>query len=432
MNEENIKQVILKYRDLIPQKILERELEVFETELDKATIIVGPRRAGKTYYLYSMIKKEPRKDWVLVNFEDNLLGELDSKILNKISEYSKELFDKGQLAFFFDEIQSVENWERFVVSLLNEHYKIAITGSNSNLLSKEIATSLRGKALPYLLLPFSFSEYLRAMDLKLVKNYEHTDQVYEIKKHLENFVKYGGFPELVLTDSVPLKNKLINNYFDSILYKDLVDRLNLRNIKLVEITMKYLLNLFGNTFSISAYERYLKSNRVPYSLEDLYQILKSLEDVFMVSYVREYSKSFKKSEFSKSKVYLFDTGYIHFLAKEAEDIGRILENVVFIELFRREGNVDNKSIFYYKSDKNEECDFVISSKGKVGKAIQVTHILNDADRERELGGLIAAMDFFKLDEGIILTRDQEEKFEINGKNIVVMPIWKWLLSESRD
>jgi hypothetical protein len=427
MNDENIKKVILKYRHLIPKTILERDLEVFETGLDKATIIVGPRKAGKTYYLYSMIKNEPQKDWILINFEDNLLGELNNKDLNKIPDYSKELFSKEKLAFFFDELQSVDKWERFVISLLNEHYKVTITGSNSKLLSREIATSLRGKSLSYLLLPFSFSEYLRAKNVKLVKNYEHTDQVFEIKKHLDDFMRYGGFPELALTDSIPLKNKLINNYFDSILYKDLVDRLNLKNIKLVEITMKYLLNLFGNTFSISAYEKYLKSNKVPYSLEDLYYILKALEDVFMVSYVREYSKSFKKSEFSKSKTYLFDTGYIHFLAKEAEDFGRILENMVFIELFRREGNVDNKNIFYYKSNKNEECDFVISNKGKVSKAIQVTYVLDEADRERELGGLVAAMDFFGLDEGIIITRDQEDKFKLEGKDVTVMPIWKWLL-----
>lgn len=424
---ENIKKTIMKYRELLPQNILERDLEIPDSGLSKAIIIVGPRRAGKTYQLYRMIKQAHGKDWVLVNFEDNLLGELHSRDLNRIPEYSKELFSKEKLIFFFDELQAVDGWERFVVSLLNEGYKVTITGSNSKLLSKEIATSLRGKSLSYLLLPFSFPEFLRAKNISLKKGFEHSDQVFEVKKLFGEYLLYGGFPEVVLSNSAPLKNKLINNYFDSILYKDLVERLGIKNIKLIEITMKYILNLFGNTFSVTAFERYLKTNKVPYSLEDLYRIIKSIEDVFMAGYVREFSKSFKKTEFSRSKVYLFDTGYIHFLAREAEDYGRILENLVFIELFRREGEVENKGIFYYKSKKGEECDFVISKKGKAVSAIQVTCQLEEKNRKREIGGLLSAMEFFGLGEGLIITRDQEEQFEVGGKKVRVVPAWKWLL-----
>jgi predicted AAA+ superfamily ATPase len=429
MTGENIKRVILKYKGLIPHETFERDLEVHTTKFDKAIIIVGPRRAGKTFYLYNMIKKQRKKDWVLVNFEDNLLGEISSKDLNKILDNAKELFSKEKLVFYFDEIQVVDKWERFIISLLNEHYSVTITGSNSKLLSREIATSLRGKALPYLLLPLSFSEYLRVKNVKLKKNFEYSDQAFEIKKHFDNYTKYGGFPELALTESVTLQNRLINNYFDSILYKDLVDRLNIKNIKLVEITMKYVQNLFGNTFSISAFERYLKSNKIPYSLEDLYLILKSLEDVFMLEYVREYSKSFKKSEFSKSKVYLFDTAYIHFLTREPGDIGRILENIVFIELFRRQGNIENKNIFYYKSKKDQECDFVITERGIVNQAIQVTKALDEKNREREINGLLAAMEFFNLKQGFILTKDQEEEVKVKNRKIIIKPIWRWLLGK---
>ncbi len=427
MAEDSIKRVILKYKGLVPDEVFERDLKVYENKFDKADVIIGPRRAGKTFYMYGLIKKLGNKDWVLVNFEDNLLNELTASDLNKILDYSKELFSKNKLVFFFDEMQNVEKWEKFVVSLLNEHYRVTITGSNSKLLSKEIATSLRGKSLSYLLLPLSFSEYLRFKSVKLNENFEYTDQVFEVKKQFENYFKYGGFPELVLTDSIPLKNKLVNNYFDSILYKDLVDRLELKNIKLVETTMKYLLNLFGNTFSITAFEGFLKSNKVPYSLEDVYTILKALEDVFMASYVREYSKSFKKSEFSKCRVYLFDTAYIQFLAREAEDYGRRLENLVFVELFRRQGNTENKNVYYYKSKTSEECDFVINEKGKINTAIQATYTLDEKNREREINGIMSAMKFFKLKKGLIITKDQEEEISIEGKKITVKPIWKWLL-----
>jgi predicted AAA+ superfamily ATPase len=299
------------------------------------------------------------------------------------------------------------------------------------MLSKEIATSLRGKALTYLMLPLSFKEYLEVQKIHLEKDFQYKDQSIEVKKHFLNYLKYGGFPEIVLSDSLELKNRLINSYFDSVLYKDLVDRLKLKNLKLVDITLKYILNSFGNTFSISSFEDYLKSNKIGYSLEDLYSIFRGIQDVFMACFVKQYFKSFKKSEFSKSKIYLFDTSYAHFLTNESEDYGRILENIVFIDLFRRAGNIDNNNLFYYKSKDDEECDFVISDKDKIKKVIQVTYLFNYKTREREIRGLVKAMDFFNLKEGLILTYEQEEEFKLNGKKIIVKPVWKWLLEKEK-
>ncbi len=149
----------------------------------------------------------------------------------------------------------------------------------------------------------------------------------------------------------------------------------------------------------------------------------------MAGYVREFSKSFKKTEVSKSKVYLFDTGYIHFLAKEQEDNGRILENIVFIELFRREGETENKNIYFYKGQRNE-CDFVITSRGKVYQAIQVCYKLNNENKQREINGLQSAMDKFGLKEGTILTHDQSEIINEKEKRIVIKPVWEWLLEKN--
>src|SRR3989344_3869791 len=151
MEEDSLKKVMAKYRELIPKEIFARDLEVYEPKTKKASILVGPRRAGKTYFLYSLVKNQ--KNPVIINFEDNLLVGLDSQTLNKIPDYAKELFGKENLCFFFDEIQNIDGWERFIVSILNEGYNVYITGSNSRLLSKEIATSLRGKSISYLMLP---------------------------------------------------------------------------------------------------------------------------------------------------------------------------------------------------------------------------------------------------------------------------------------
>jgi predicted AAA+ superfamily ATPase len=424
MDEEVLKRVLVKYRSLIPKDIFSRELEIYNLKTKKANVLVGPRKAGKTYFLYSLMKKY--KNPVLINFEDNLLVGLGNQDLNKILEYSKELFGREELSFFFDEIQNITDWERFILSLLNEGYEVYATGSNSKLLSKEIATSLRGKSLSYLILPFSFKEFLKLKNTELTKNFQYSNKIHDIKRYFKEYFTYGGFPEITLNEPLDLKNKIINSYFDSVLYKDLVERLNLKNIKLVEITIKYILNLFGNMFSIVSFENYLKSNKISYSLEDLYNILKSLEDVFFAGYVREFSKSFKKTEVSKSKVYLFDMGYVHFLAKESEDYGRILENLIFIELFRRSAEIENKNIYFFK-EQNKECDFLVTSKGQVTHAIQACYNLNFKNKEREIAGLVEALNKFNLKEGLIITFDQEDKMKVEGKTIKLIPAWKWLL-----
>ena len=426
--KERIKKVILKYRQLAPTQLFPRDLELHESGFDKADVIVGPRKAGKSTYLFQHIKKHPEREWVLINFEDNLLGEIKQNELQDIVDCAKELYPGKKLTFFFDEIQVVQGWERFIISILNEHHRIIVTGSNSRLLSKEIATSLRGKSLSWLLLPFSFKEYLRVNGVAVKPGYEYTDKTFEIKKRFSEYFACGGFPEIVLSNSELIRNKLFNNYFDSVLYSDLAERLKLKNVRLITITIKYLLNRFSNTFSITTFENYLKSNKIPYSLEDIYLILKSLEDVFLAGYVREYLKSYKKTEVSKAKVYLFDVGYIHYLALESDDRGRILENIVFVELFRRSDKVENDSIYYCKSERGAECDFIVLDKGKPSQAIQVTLILNPANQEREITGLLETMKKFNFQEGIILTWDQNEELTMEGKKIHVLPVWKWLLA----
>ena len=199
---DNIKKVILKYKGIVPENIFERDLKIYKAGFNKANVIVGPRRAGKSFFLYSLTKRE--KTPILIDFEDNLLDEADKKNLNRILDVSKELFERGSLSFFFDEIQNVGNWERFVISLLNEHYPVYATGSNSKMLSRDIATALRGKSLAYLMLPLSFVEYLRFKNVRLEKNFEHTDIIFELKKHFTNYLKYGGFPQIVLAGAVPL------------------------------------------------------------------------------------------------------------------------------------------------------------------------------------------------------------------------------------
>jgi len=430
MDIDTVKKALLKFEETAPKDTFERAMQLPEIPFDKVIAIVGPRRAGKSYYLYNIYKKQAKKKPVFINFEDNILKGMTGSDLNLITESAKELFESGDFVFFLDEIQVVEGWENFAISLLNWHFRTYATGSNSRMLSSDIATSLRGKALPFLLLPLSFREFLDVKGLALDAKTQYSSKVYRIKRLFREYLTHGGFPELVLAKDIGLKNRLVNNYFDTVIYKDTIERNSISNIKLATTTAKYLLNLYGNPFSIAAYENYLKSNKMPYSLEDIYTILGTLQDIYFVSYVKQYAKSFKKSEYSKSKIYLFDTSYITFLASETADMGRVLENAVFIELFRRQNSIQNNGIYYYKTRSGKECDFIIKKKAKKPAAIQVCYRLTEKNRKREIEGLAETLQELGIKEGTILTYDQQEKIQKNGKKINVEPAWKWLLESN--
>ncbi|VVB99799.1 AAA domain protein [uncultured archaeon] len=425
MDAETVKRAIVKFEESIPKETFEREMRIPEMPFDKAVAIVGPRRAGKTYYLYNTYKKQAGRKPIFINFEDNLIKGIGDKELNIIPQASTELFEAKDFSFFLDEIQIVEGWESFAISLLNSHHKVYATGSNSRTLSKDIATALRGKALPFLLLPLSFTEFLKMKSFELDKRMQYSGRLPSLKRLFQEYLIHGGFPEIALAKELELKNRLANNYFDTIIYKDTIERNKITNAKLATNTAKYLLNLYANTFSIAAYENYLKSNKTPYSLEDIYTILGTLKDIYFISYVKQYSKSYKKSEFSKAKIYLFDTAYITFLASETTDMGRILENLVFIELFRRQNTLENTGIYYHQTKNGKECDFIIKNNSKITHAIQVCYRLTQKNREREIHALSETMKELGIKQGIILTHDQEEKTQKTG--ISIKPVWKWLL-----
>ncbi len=427
MEKSTIMKAILKYASLVPNEMIKRELSVHSLPFSKAQAILGPRKAGKTFFLFQLIKSSPSTHPIIISFDDAMLDGMKGQDLELVMESAREIHQGKNITYYFDEIQELEGWEKFVLTLVNQRQKVFVSGSNAKLLSKEIHTALRGKSLPYLLLPFSFQEYLRAKNFVINKTDLYTDKVFEIKKHFNEYLTEGGFPEIILTKEKEAKNSIINNYFDSVLYKDLVDRLEIKNTALAQLMLSYVLNLYSNTLSIKKLENYIKSTKTPYSLEDVYKILDALDDVYFTVYVREHSKSFKKTHFSKSKVYIIDTGYISYLSKEPDDKGRLLENFVLIELFRRTKKIENKDIYYHKG--KNECDFLVCEKNIPKQAIQVCHEINQKNEEREINGLLEAMEKYGLKKGTILTQDQEKEISKQGKKITVKPVWKWLLEK---
>lgn len=414
--KEVIKKVIVENQKLNPE-VKERNFKLPKT--NKIITLSGPRRAGKSYLLFQIINQLEKENTLYINFDDERL-DLTVENLDLIMEGYYELYPERQEQknhVFLDEIQNIEGWERFVRRLYEkENIKLYITGSSSKMFSKELATQLRGRTLNFEVYPLDFKEYLKFKDIKLERNYEYTNQRYKIKNEFKEYMEYGGFPEILDEE---LKVKVLQSYLDLMTYKDIIERYNIRNTKLLKNLIKYLLKNHSKEFSIKKYHNQLKDLKV--SKDTIYEYLGYLEETNLVYLLPRQSYSLKKQQYHNHKVYSVDTGFINANAyKFSEEKGRLLENVVFVELKRRE-----KEIYYYKGKGG--CDFVVKEGLDVIEAVQVCYELNEENQEREVKGLVEAMNEYGLEEGLILTNDEERVIEEKGKKIIVKPTWKWLL-----
>lgn len=428
--KEVFKFLIKEFQESEIPNLKERDLKLPE-KTNKIITISGPRRAGKTYYFYQIIKKLKENidssRIVYINFEDDRLLPLSVENLNDLIDAYFELYPenkKKEIYCFLDEIQNIENWEVFIRRIYDkEKVKIFLTGSSSKLLSKEIATSLRGRTLNYQIFPLSFKEFLRFKDLKLNKNFAYSQIRFQIKKLFEEYVIFGGFPEVALEEN-NLKFPILKNYYDLIIYRDLVERFAIRNTNFLKSLTKYLLTNFSSIFSVNAYYQSLEKSVRP-ARETLLEYLSYLQEVELISLIPIFSYSLKVQQVNPKKNYVIDNGLINATSfRFSRDFGKLLENLVFIELERQ-----NKEIYYYKGGK--ECDFIVKGGSKVEQAIQVTDKIDKKNEVRELNGLVEAIQEYKLRQGLILTRDQESEIikTVDSKKvkIKVVPIWKWLL-----
>ncbi len=402
----------------------------FAIPLDSGKIIslIGARRTGKTYLFYQVIQELLEQGVLLdrivfVNFEDERL-DVAQKDLTQIIEAYSELFPDAELKdiyFFFDEVQNVSGWEAFVRRLHDTISRnIFITGSSAKLLSKEIATSLRGRTVTFDVYPLSFPEYLVFLDIDATKRHSTTDRV-KMRKLFVQYVFTGGFPEVVLFDE-RLRVKTLQNYADVMMYRDIVERYGVTNIGALEqFIKKNIANAATPQSSLKTYNQ-LRSNGVKISKDSLYEFAQYCEDAFFLFYVSICDASVAKQNRNPKKVYVIDTGLINATSFAfSENVGRLLENVVFIELMRQE-----KRVCYYQEV--GECDFVVRSGQQVESVIQVTQNMDDpTTRQREIDGLLEAMKMYDKDYGIILTQEEVGEEIINGKKIAIMPIYEWLL-----
>ena len=413
---QEIKEILTLQKREIEAKLNEKYIERnqnLKLDNDLIKVIVGPRRAGKSFFAIHFLNKQEKFGYV--NFDDEKLAEVDN--YNEIVTAMNSIYNNPKLVLF-DEIQNLPKWELFANRLQRQGYKLIITGSNSNLLSKELATHLTGRHLLTNIFPFSFKEYLKFENKELTNT--------ETKEKLSKYLFNGGYPE-ILSKEVELKEYL-SLLFNSILYKDIIKRYNIRNPKQIEDLATYLISNIANEYS---YNSLAKIGKIK-SSHTIEKYLGFLEESFILFSVSRFSYKVKEQLSSNKKIYCIDNGFIQAKSfKTSPDLGKLYENLVACKLKKDE--VDGKLRFYYwKNQQQEEVDFVIKEGLKVKQLIQVCFNIKDLQtKNREIRAIIKAGKELKCNNLLIITEDtdKEEKVEWFGNKAVIkfIPLWKWLL-----
>lgn len=372
------------------------------------TVISGIRRSGKSTLLTQFASRY--KNYYYINFDDERLINFTVDDFHSLMLVFHKLYQADVI--FLDEVQNIEGWERFIRRIHDEEYKIFLTGSNARLLSSELATHLTGRYVKIELYPFSFREYLSFhgidYDIKTSKKKAI------VLRYFDKYLRGGGFPEFVKSE----ENEFLKRVYDDILYRDILVRFRIKEAQAFKNLSAFLFTNFTKEASYNS----LKNSLGFKSLTSVKNYIGFMEESFLIFELARYDHSLKKQITSGRKIYVIDNGLRNIVSFYfSEDEGRLLENLVFIELKRRQ-----KEVFYFRE--KGECDFIIRTGNKITEAIQVSlGLRTGANEEREIAGIREALEYFKLKSGTILTKHKNDIIRENGLTIKLIPVWEWLL-----
>lgn len=430
--EETISQILMDYINIDVEGV-ERELEVPEKiPVNKAVTIIGPRRAGKTFYILQRFSRLRRAGKAALFFplDDDRIYPPTLEDLSTLVKLFYELFpDADEKYLFLDEVQEVENWELFVKRAAErEGFRVYLTGSSSKLLGSEIATALRGRTLTFEILPFSFREFLRAKGAKFGRH-PSTREEATLKALLKEYLKFGGFPEVALIEDEFLKRKVLSEYVDVMLYRDIVERHGIKNLKAVRLFLKLLVTSFAKEFSVNRTARYMKDMGVDVSRNTLYSYFDHFEEAYVVFPLRKFSHNLKEVEKSLPKVYIVDTGLINAYSPRSDvSMGRLMENAVFLELRRR-----GRELYYFKDERGREVDFLVKDGDGVSELIQVSYSIEEPETfKREVSALLSASERLGCENLRIINWGRDDTVEAGGKEIRLVPLWRFLLGGEEE
>ena len=394
-----------------------------------AAIVLGVRRAGKTYLakqiLKKKIKQKTKKEQTLyINFEDNKLEPyLNGDILDNIYETYRYYINKNDFAYIvLDEVHNVDRWEKWIRMMLEkkENVKIIVTGSGSKILTEKLASVLTGRKVTYSLFPLSFEDFLL---------FKGIGKRYLPKKEkdflLREYIEFGALPLVVLAEKSEQKKYFLQEVYDDIITKDIMFKYKLREEDILRKVAYLTTNSFARYISIRKIRNSLKSiMKIDVSPSTLSYYLEYFERSFLFIFLPIFSYNIKDQLQYPRKVYCVDTGLVNaIILKFSENIGRLYENIVAIELKRK-----NKEIYYWKNPQHEEVDFVVKEGLKVKQLIQVCYDTEDySTKKREIKALLKASKELSCKNLLVITEDKEGEEIVDNKKIKYVPLWRWLL-----
>lgn len=398
-----------------------------ELALTKQIVVVtGARRSGKSYLLRQFAKKligqgAPKANILMVNFEDPRFVGLNTKLLQKIYEvYLEVLNPQDKPYIFLDEVQEVNKWEKWVRSMHElSKAKIILSGSNAKLLSREFSTLLTGRHIDLTIFPLSFKEFLYFKNLSVEDELDLVSKRIEIRALLNEYLEFGAFPEVVLAKE---KKEMLLTYFDDVLNKDLVRRYRVRKAEELNVLAKFYLTNISSPITFNSIEKFLEI-----SASTVEKYSDYLNTAYLTFLLKRFSFKVKEQEKSPRKVYAIDPGLANAVGfRFSQNIGRLAENVVFLELERRKAVDPKLETYYWKDVRHQEVDFVVKKDLKLEQLIQVCWDPQDPQtKNRELRGLSKAMDKLGVAEGLVITGD----YEAEEGPFKFVPLWKWLLAK---
>lgn len=417
MDKNVIKQIILNQQDFIGRIKLQSRNVCFEENANY--VLVGIRRAGKSYMLYQHIQHlvangHSIEEMLFINFEDERISDIRKEDLYLILEAYRELF-AFQPIIFLDEIQNVEGWEHFARRLADEKYRVFITGSNAHMLSREISSTLGGRYLTKEIRPFSFSEYLEYHNIHLPQHWELSPIRADVVRLFSDYFYYGGLSEVF---DIQDKKSWLQSLYQKILYSDIVMRKGVRNERSLRLLIRKLADSVMQPTAIKRLQDILQGDGTKITRDTIGSYLDYLHESYLTFGISSFTDSISQRE-SVKKRYFYDNGILNLFLFLPET--KLLENLVAIKLYNKYGD----DLYYY--NKNVEVDFCVPNDGLL---IQVSYrIIDEATRNREIGALQKLSKFIKPQRCIIVTYDQEEIIQSNDLDvqIEVIPAYKFML-----
>ena len=377
-------------------------------------LITGPRRAGKSVLALQMLQD---KNFAYLNFDDSSL--LDKFQEDSVEQALNEVYP-GYEYLLLDEIQNLDGWNSWVSKLYRRGVNLIITGSNAKMLSTDLATILSGRHIDLKLFPFSAKEYLQHYNVP-TDNLITPVQISTINIKLDDFLHNGGYPEVI--DTPKVIGSYLSGLYDSIILKDIVKRYKVRKVQELYSVASWLLSNFTNPFSVTSLTEEVGMS----SANTVKKFCGYLEEVYLFQYLSRLNNKLKLMAKADRKVYVVDNGFIEARAFElSQNLGRLLENLVFMELLKRGYDLKKHELFYYRSRNDRETDFVCRQKNNVEQLIQVCFDMSALKtRKSEVNAIVECAKELKCHKLTIITWNEEETIEANGETIRVIPLWKW-------